>query len=222
MRHRPDPARSRRLATLGAAVALLLVLAGCSETNVEPVVESTEATEGLATMQTEAAVAATPAAVADADRWADQVCTAAVRWQDEANTAVAELPEELTGATSLQDATNTVGDGLREVAQASTAAANEIGQAELPDTQNRDELRAELDRIAVAMNAVAGAAEDVVAVDQNLVEFVSSAQEAFATVEQSLASITESWQRIGQLNLGEETELALRTNPDCLALQQPE
>lgn len=200
------------------AAAVVLILAGCTTGDEEPVVEATEPL--VEVTEPEVAVAETTAPVeAQAEQWADEVCASAVAWQSDVNEAVTQLPDELGTSTSIADATNSVADGLRDVADRSRQAAQDIAGAEAPDTENRDALRGELQTISSSIDDVGAAIEEALAVDQNPLEFVAEAQAAIETADESLTDVSNAWQRINELDLGEETELALRTNPDCVTLR---
>lgn len=196
---------------VGVMVLLVALSAGCSQS--EDDTAAVEASRPPADAETEVEAAGT-----DAERWADEVCTAAVGWESDVSAAIANLPQELVNAASVEDAVSSVGSTLQQVADASTEAASAIADAELPDTENRDALRTELDTIEAAVDEAGAAAEDVAAADSDLPTFLAAGQAAVDTFEQSLTEVSEAWGRIDQLDLGEETEQALRDNPDCAIL----
>lgn len=214
--------QSRTVAHRRTSVAVLLVaafgLAGCGGA-------SDEAADSAASQAAPSAEASSTggeavAAGDDAQRWAAEVCGTVGQWRDEVREAVRTVPTAIADAESREEARAAIGATLQDVADASRATAGEIADAELPDTENRAALEDELDSIRQSIDDVGTAMDSALTEDQTLRQFVSSVEDAVTTAEQSLMSVSDSWDQISQLDVGAEVEAAVQDDADCQALDR--
>ena len=215
-------AQSRTAVRCRTAFAVLLVsaflMAGCARASNG----TTGSAAGEAASSAEAAASEAESAFegSDAERWAAEVCGTVGQWRDDVREAVRTVPQAIADADSREEAEAAIGTTLQGVADTSRAAAGEIADAQLPDTENRAALESELDSIQESIDEAGTALDGVVGEDQTLRELASSAQDAVATAEQSLTSVSDSWDQIGQLEAGAEVEAAIQDDADCQALDR--
>jgi hypothetical protein len=177
-------------------------------------------TGGPATSEAAPSVGGAPSEGGDADRWAAEVCGTVGRWREDVRDVVRTVPPAIADADSREEAEAAIGTTLQSIADGSRAAAGQIADAELPDTDNRAALESELDTIQQSIDDTGTAIDEALAEDQTLTQLASSVAAAVTTAEQSLRSVSDAWDRIGQLDMGAEVEAALRDNPDCQALDR--
>ena len=223
--------QNRTAAHHRTSIAALLVAAlwvvGCTgasdETAGPATTEATPSvveTTGVATSEAAPSVGETAPEGSDAERWAAEACGAVSQWRDDVRDMTRTVPGAIADAASVQEAQAAIGTTLQSIADASRAAAGQIADAELPDTENRDALESELDIIQQSIDDTGTAIDEALAEDQTLRQLTSSVADAVATAEQSLMSVSDAWDRLGQLDVGAEVESALQDNADCQALDR--
>jgi hypothetical protein len=214
--------QSRTAAHCSARMAVLLVaalsLVGCGGASDEAADPATS--EAAPSAQAAPSAGETVAAGSDAERWAAEVCGTVSQWRDDVREVVRTVPGAIADAGSREEAEAAIGTTLQGIADGSRAAAGEIADAELPDTENRAALEDELDSIQQAIDDAGTAMDQALAEDQTLRQFVSSVGDAVTTAEQSLTSVSDAWDEIGQLDVGAEVEAALQDDADCQALDR--
>lgn len=177
-------------------------------------------TGGPATTEATPSVGEAASEGGDADRWAAEVCGTVSLWREDVRDAVRTVPPAIADAASPEEAQAAIGTTLQSIADGSRAAARQIADAELPQTENRVALESELDTIQQSIDATGTAIDEALTEDQTLSQLASSVTDAVTTAQQSLVSVSDAWDRIGQLDMGAEVEAALQDNADCQALDR--
>jgi hypothetical protein len=216
-----------RRTSVAALLVAMLWLVGCTPASDETAGPATSAattsvdeTTDVATSEAAPSVGETAHEAGDAERWAAEVCGAASQWRSDVRDMTRTVPRAMADAASVDEAQAAIGATLQSIADASRVAAGGIADAELPDTENRVALENELDTIQQSMGDTGTAIDEALAEDQTLRQLALSVADAVTTAEQSLISVSEAWDRIGQLDLGAEVESALQDNADCQALDR--
>jgi hypothetical protein len=211
-RHIQSRTAAHRRTSIAALLLAALWLVGCTAASDE--------TTGVATSEATPSVGEPAPGGGDAERWAAEVCGAVSQWREGVRDLTRTVPRAITDAASVEEAEAAIGTTLESIAAASRAAAGDIADAELPDTENRGALENELDTIQQSIDDTGTAIDDALTEDQTMRQLASSVAGAVTTAEQSLTSVSDAWDRIGQLDAGAEVESALQDNADCQSLDR--